>query len=79
MINYIMKKYYFHKNITNNQTVDKIKILQHKSTKKNIVDINKLLNRVRLDEKKETRKKVIFFSLLTLVLMVIGISITIIK
>jgi len=79
MINYIMKKYYFHNNITNNQTVDKIKILQHKSTKKNIVDINKLLNRVRLDEKKETRKKVIFFSLLTLVLMVIGISITIIK
>ena len=79
MINYIMKKYYFHSNITNNQTVDKIKILQHKSTKKNIVDINKLLNRVRLDEKKETRKKVIFFSLLTLVLMVIGISITIIK
>jgi hypothetical protein len=79
MINYSVQKYYFHNSNRNNQTVDKIKTLQPKSIKKKIVDINKLLNRVRLDEKKQTKKKVIFFSLLTLVLMVIGTFITIIK
>ena len=29
---------------------------------KRIVDINKLLNRVRMDKKIETRKKIIFYS-----------------
>ena len=29
---------------------------------KRIVDINRLLNRVRLDKKNETRKKIIFYS-----------------
>ena len=29
---------------------------------KRIVDINRLLNRVRMDKKNETRKKIIFYS-----------------
>ena len=29
---------------------------------KRIVDINKLLNRVRMDEKNETKRKIIFYS-----------------
>ena len=29
---------------------------------KRIVDINKLLNRVRMDKKNETKKKIIFYS-----------------
>ena len=35
---------------------------------KRIVDINKLLNQVRMDEKNETKKKIIFYSLTTLAL-----------
>ena len=35
---------------------------------KRIVDINKLLNRVRMDEKNETKKKIILYSLITLAL-----------
>ena len=33
---------------------------------KRIVDINKLLNRVKIDQKNETKRKIIFYSLTTL-------------
>ena len=46
---------------------------------KRIVDINKLLNRVRMDEKKETKRKIIFYSLTTLVLGLFSTFIIIIK
>ena len=35
---------------------------------KRIVDINKLLNRVKIDQKNETKEKIIFYSLTTLVI-----------
>ena len=35
---------------------------------KRIVDINRLLNRVRMDKKNETRKKIIFYSSVILAL-----------
>jgi hypothetical protein len=35
---------------------------------KRIVDINKLLNRVRMDKKYETKRKIIFYGLITLAL-----------
>ena len=35
---------------------------------KRIVDINKILNRVKIDQKNETKRKIIFYSLTTLVL-----------
>ena len=35
---------------------------------KRIVDINKLLNRVRMDKKNETKRKIIFYGLITLAL-----------
>tara|TARA_B100000787_G_scaffold56204_1_gene40896 strand:- start:73 stop:300 length:228 start_codon:yes stop_codon:yes gene_type:complete len=44
-----------------------------------VVDINKLLNRVKIDERNEKKKKFIFFSLLILGLGFIGTFIAFIK
>ena len=46
---------------------------------KRIVDINKLLNRVRMDKKNETKIKIIFYSLSTLVLGLFSTLIIVIK
>ena len=46
---------------------------------KRIVDINKLLNRVRMDKKNENKKKVIFYSLTILALGLFSTFITVIK
>ena len=46
---------------------------------KRIVDINKLLNRVKIDQKNETKQKIIFYSLTTLVLGLFSTLIMIIK
>ena len=46
---------------------------------KRIVDINKLLNRVRMDKKNENKKKVIFYSLTILALGFFLTLITVIK
>jgi len=46
---------------------------------KRIVDINKLLNRVKIDQKNETKRKIIFYSLTTLVLGLFSTFIIIIK
>ena len=46
---------------------------------KRIVDINKLLNRVRMDKKNETKRKIIFYSLSTLVLGLFSTLIIVIK
>ena len=47
--------------------------------KKRIVDINKLLNRVRKDKKIETKRKIIFYSLTTITLSLISFLIISIK
>ena len=46
---------------------------------KRIVDINKLLNRVKIDQKNETKRKIIFYSLTTFVLGLFSTLIMIIK
>ena len=46
---------------------------------KRIVDINKLLNRVKIDQKNETKRKIIFYSLTTLVLGLFSTFIMIVK
>ena len=46
---------------------------------KRIVDINRLLNRVRMDKKNETKRKIIFYSLTTLALGLFSTFIIIIK
>ena len=44
-----------------------------------IVDINKLLNRVKIDQKNETKRKIIFYSLSILALSLFSTFISIIK
>ena len=46
---------------------------------KRIVDINKLLNRVKINQKNETKRKIIFYSATILGLSLIGYLISILK
>ena len=58
-----MQKNYFHNNksISENKGQKKTIPLQYIDQKR-VVDINRLLNRVRMDKKNEIRKKIIFYS-----------------
>ena len=47
--------------------------------KKQVVDINKLLNRVKTDQKNETKRKFIIYSLSILVLSLFTMLITFLK
>tara|TARA_B110000444_G_scaffold95057_1_gene89957 strand:+ start:462 stop:689 length:228 start_codon:yes stop_codon:yes gene_type:complete len=58
-----MLKNYFHNNKSKNENKSKKKnIPALYIDQKRIVDINKLLNRVKMDKKSETKKKIIFYS-----------------
>lgn len=75
-----MQKSYFHNNKIINENKDKKKLTQTSITKtKDIVDINILLNRVKIEEKKETKRKMIFFGFVTLALSLFGTFISTIK
>ena len=50
-----------------------------KRNHKDIVDINKLLNRVKLDNKNEKKKKIALFFIGTLLLTVVGFILSIIR
>ena len=75
-----MQKTYFHdgKHISEKKVQKKTIPLQYIDQKR-IVDINKILNRVRIDEKNETKRKIIFYSLTTLALGLFLTFIIIIK
>jgi hypothetical protein len=68
----------------NNKSISKNKV-QKKTIpvqyidQKRIVDINKLLNRVRMDKKNENKKKTIFYSLTILALGLFSTLIIVIK
>ena len=75
-----MQKAYFHNKKHNSEKkVQKKTIPLQYIDQNRIVDINKLLNRVRMDEKNETKKKMIFYSLITLALGLFSTLIMIIK
>ena len=75
-----MQKTYFHdrKHISQKKVNKKTIPLQYIDQKK-IVDINKLLNRVKIDQKNETKRKIIFYSSTTLGLSLLGTLITFLK
>jgi hypothetical protein len=75
-----MQKMYFHndKSIDQNINTKKLSKVQNVS-KKQVVDINKLLNRIKIDHKKETKRKIIFYSLSILGLSLLGTLITFLK
>tara|TARA_B110000037_G_C16840645_1_gene391626 strand:+ start:51 stop:278 length:228 start_codon:yes stop_codon:yes gene_type:complete len=62
-----MQKTYFHdsKHTSEKKVHKKIIPLQYIDQKR-IVDINKLLNRVKIDKRNETKKIIIFYSSITL-------------
>ena len=62
-----MRKVYFHnkKSIDQNINTKRLYEAQHIGERQ-VVDINILLNRIRIEEKNETKKKIIFYSLTTL-------------
>ena len=75
-----MRKVYFHngKSIDQNINTKRVSEVQHVSEKQ-VVDINKLLNRVKIDQKNETKRKFIFYSLTILSLSLLGTLITVLK
>ena len=75
-----MQKTYFHdnKHISEKKVQKKTIPLQYIDQKR-IVDINKLLNRVKIDQKNETKRKIIFYSLTILALGLFSTFIMIIK
>tara|TARA_B100000795_G_C22633066_1_gene373375 strand:- start:172 stop:399 length:228 start_codon:yes stop_codon:yes gene_type:complete len=75
-----MQKNIFHNNKNISENRDKKKLIQISNTKiKNVVDINILLNRVKIEEKNVTKRKIIFFSFVTITLSLFGTFIVIIK
>ena len=75
-----MRKVYFHngKSIDQNINTKRLSEVQQVSEKQ-VVDINKLLNRVKIDQKNETKRKIIFYSLIILGLSLLGTLITVLK
>ena len=75
-----MQKTYFHngKYDSENKVQKKTIPLQYIGQKR-IVDINKLLNRVKIDQKNETKQKIIFYSSTVLGLSLLGTLITFLK
>ncbi|MDA7442743.1 hypothetical protein N8775_00360 [Candidatus Pelagibacter ubique] len=75
-----MQKTYFHdrKHIDEKKVNKKTIPLQYIDQKR-IVDINKLLNRVRIDKKNETKRRIVFYSSTILGLSLLGTLITFLK
>jgi len=74
-----MPKSFFHDaKHSNENIVKKNNNLTHKAQKR-VVDINILLNRVKIEERNESKRKIIFFSLVTLALCLFGSFVTVIK
>ena len=75
-----MQKVYFHneKSIDQNINTKRLSEAQHIGKKK-VVDINKLLNRVKIDKKNEIKRKIIFYSFSILGLSLSGTVIALLK
>ena len=73
-----MQKTYFHNNKLNNENKNKL-AQTSKINMKRVVDVNILLNRVKVEKKNQTKRKIIFFTLVTLALSSFAAIIVIIK
>jgi glutamine phosphoribosylpyrophosphate amidotransferase len=75
-----MQKYYFHNGKLTNVNKSKKKLPQSLNIDiKSVVDINILLNKVKIEEKNQIKRKIIFFSLVTTILILFGTFITFLK
>ncbi len=75
-----MPKVYFHneKSIDQNINTKRLSEAQHIGERQ-VVDINKLLNRVKIDQKNDTKRKIIFYGFVILGLSLLGTLITFLK
>jgi len=75
-----MQKLAFYKKKSTNQNINEKRLFdaQHTSQKQ-VVDINKLLNRVKIDKKNETKRKIILYSFIILGLSLLGSLIAFLK
>ena len=68
-----MPKTYFHNNKLLNENKDKKKLIQTPKLEiKGIVDINILLNRIKINEKKMRKRKIMFFSFILFSISLFG-------
>ena len=75
-----MQKMYFHNYKASDQNTNTKKLSKVQNiSEKQAVDINKLLNRIKIDHKKEIKLKIIFYSLSILGLSLLGTLITLLK
>ena len=75
-----MLKNYFHNSKLTNENKDKEKLPQtNKNDLRKAVDINILLNKVKIKEKSEAKRKIFFYSFVTLIVGLFGTFISIIK
>ena len=70
--------FYNQRSITENSENKKVSTVSYVS-KKNKVDINKLLNRVKIEKKNQNKKKILSLSLGILLITLMGIFISVIK
>jgi glutamine phosphoribosylpyrophosphate amidotransferase len=75
-----MQKYYFHNGKLTNENKSKKKLPQSLNIDiKSVVDINILLNKIKIEEKNQIKRKIIFFGLVTTILILFGTFITFLK
>ena len=75
-----MKKTYFHNSKSFSQNINTKRLYEVQSIgEEQVVDINKLLNRVKIDQKNETKRKIIFCSFTIVLLSLFGTLITLLK
>ena len=75
-----MRKVYFHDGKSIDQNINTKRLSEAENiSKKQVVDINKLLNRVKIDKKNEIKRKIIFYSFSILGLSLSGTVIALLK
>ena len=75
-----MRKLYFHNSKSIDQNINTKRLSETQYIReKQVVDINKLLNRVKIDQKNETKRKIIFYSFTILGLSLLGTLIIVLK
>ena len=75
-----MTKVFFYNEKSIDQNINTKKLSKAQQIgEKQVVDINKLLNRVRIEKKKETKQKIIFYSLVIFGLSLMGLFLAIVK
>jgi len=75
-----MRKVYFHNEKLIDQNINTKRLSEAQYIgERQVVDINKLLNRVKIDQKNEIKRKIIFYSFVILGLTLLGTLITFLK